>query len=74
MTYITDLQDARDNIAANIKAITASPKPSYSIDGQTVQWTAYLRMLIDKLKELNTQINAADPAEVHSVGITGWHH
>ena len=28
-----------------ITEITANPKPSYSIDGQSVQWTDYLKQL-----------------------------
>jgi hypothetical protein len=28
-----------------IAEMTANPKPSYSIDGQTVQWTDYLKQL-----------------------------
>lgn len=28
---------------ANIAAITLAPKPSYSIDGQSISWTEYLK-------------------------------
>lgn len=34
-------------IVATITTITASPKPDYSIDGQTVSWSAYLATLVN---------------------------
>jgi len=68
MTYIADLETARDQVAARIKDVTAKAKPSYSVDGQTVSWTAYLTELRKQLKDLNDLIAAGDPVEVASIG------
>jgi len=76
LTYLENLEAAKTNIAAVINEITENPKPSYSIDGQTVQWAAYLRMLLDKLRTLDEEIKAADTSansantEIHSIGVT----
>ena len=70
MTYISDLEDARDNIATLLKNMTANPKPSYSIDGQTIQWSAYFRMLTDKLETINQAISAGNPFEETMQGYT----
>ncbi len=68
MTYIDDLTTARDQAASLIKDITASPKPSYSVDGQTVSWTQYLAELTKQVKDLNYLITAGKPYEHQSVG------
>ena len=68
MAYLDDLKTARDQIATQIRDISLNPKPSYTIDGQTVSWTQHLNMLIEKLKPLDIAINAAEPYEVQSVG------
>lgn len=70
MTYLEDLITTRDQMAAILVEITADPKPSYSIDGQTVQWSAYFRMLTDKLEAINNLLAGADPGEVQSIGFT----
>lgn len=41
-----------NNISAKIAEITADPKPSYEIDGQRVEWTEFLRMLVEQLDVL----------------------
>jgi hypothetical protein len=71
MTYIDDLKTARDNIATLIKDITANPKPSYSIDGQTVQWAAYLRALTSQMEVIDKAINAGEPYEFETTATTG---
>jgi hypothetical protein len=39
--------------------ITADPKPTYSLEGQSVSWESYLSMLLDKLETLNKAIQQA---------------
>lgn len=56
-TLIDAKRAALTQIIARIAEITASPKPDYSIDGQTVSWRAYLDSLI-----------SAQQAEVQSIG------
>ena len=63
-SYLENLTTTRDNIAANLASITASPKPSYSVDGQSFSWNEYHRMLLESLLAVNKQIAAADPFEI----------
>lgn len=58
-TYAENLETARDNIAAIIAEITADPKPTYSLEGQSVSWESYLSMLLDKQEVLNKAIQQA---------------
>jgi len=71
MSVLTDLQTARNQVAANIKNATANPKPSYNIDGQTVNWTAALKLWGEMLQTLNDQIAVeGGPVEYTSYGYT----
>ena len=67
-TDAQQLATIKSQMLANLVAITENPKPSYMIDGQSVQWGAYHRMLIDQLAAIDDQINAATPFEIHSRG------
>jgi len=69
-TYLENLLATRDQIAANLAAITVEPKPSYAIDGQQVDWQSLFNSYTQQLAELNAQIAAADPVEVRSRGTT----
>lgn len=51
-----------------LEEITASPKPSYMIDGQSVQWSAYQRMLMDQVEWCNKQLAGESPFEIHTIG------
>ena len=42
---LEQLQTIRSQALASISEITANPKPSYTVDGQSVSWNAYLRRL-----------------------------
>ena len=70
-TFLENLVAARDNIAANLAALTADPKPNYSIDGQSVSWQSLFDSYLSQLEKLDAQIAAADPFEIHSQGLTG---
>ncbi len=70
MAYIDDLITARDNFAAKLAEVSASPKPTYSIDGQSVSWTEYYKFLSEQVQSLNGQINDGEPFEEVSIGIT----
>jgi ABC-type glycerol-3-phosphate transport system substrate-binding protein len=52
MSAETDISQAIANISAIIKDITANPKPNYTVDGQTVNWSDYLDTLTTKLSSL----------------------
>lgn len=62
------LATIKSQILANLVAITASPKPTYNLDGQMVDWNTYRKSLLDSLAELDDLINANAPFEIHSQG------
>jgi hypothetical protein len=64
--YVVNLSAARNNLAARLAEVTASPKPSYSIGGQSVSWSEYQRLLLDQLAAIDERINGAEPFEDHS--------
>ncbi len=46
-------------------------RPSYNIDGQAVDWTAYRKSLLDELSQLNQAISALEgPVEISTEGQT----
>lgn len=61
MAAIADLILARDQIAANIAAESANPKPSYSIDGESVDWNGWAQAQTERINQLNRTINAMNP-------------
>lgn len=70
-TYQENLITTRDQIAANLVAMTASPKPTYSIDGQSVSWESLFATYTSQLAALNLQISQADGGyEIRSVGVS----
>jgi len=46
---------------AMIAEITANPKPSYNIDGQSVQWTDYLKQLQAIVEWCDQQMARSEP-------------
>lgn len=52
MSAENDIASAVANVSAIIKEITLSPKPNYTVDGQTVNWGDYLETLTTKLASL----------------------
>lgn len=55
---------------ALIQSITVDPKPSYSIDGQTVSWGDYLAQLRGTVAWCDSQSAGSEPFEVRSRGYT----
>jgi len=53
---------------AVISQITSKPKPSYSIDGQSVSWGAYLKQLQETVAWCDRQLNSETPFEISSQG------
>ena len=69
-TDAEQLATIKSQILQILVDITESPKPTYMIDGQTVSWTAYQRMLLDQLAQINAALAAETPFEIHSRGYT----
>jgi hypothetical protein len=58
----------RSQILAVIEEITVHPKPTYSIDGQSVKWNEYLAQLQKSVDWCNERIAAeSEPVEIISV-------
>jgi len=71
--YATNLETTRLNISKLIVELTENPKPSYSVNGQTIQWSAYMNMLTESLKRIKALIVEGEidtePFEITSQGI-----
>ena len=57
---------SRDNILNIIETITTNPKPTYNIDGQKVEWGAYLGQLWAALEQINLKLAGYEDGEVRS--------
>jgi len=55
---------------ALIAQITADPKPTYTIDRQSVSWAEYLRQLQETVAWCDRQQAALEPFEIRSRGLT----
>ncbi|NLX97371.1 MAG: hypothetical protein GXY83_14475 [Rhodopirellula sp.] len=55
---------------AVLAEITASPKPTYYIDGQTVAWNEYLVRLRATVDWCDRQLAGEQPFEIRSRGYT----
>ena len=61
MGQAEDLRTIRDQITANLIAESLSPQPSYSVDGESVDWATWAQMQQNRIEQLNRMINAASP-------------
>lgn len=64
------IETIKSQTLATMAAITANPKPSYSIDGQQVAWGEYLRQLQTTVEWCNAQLASEEPFEIESRGTT----
>lgn len=55
---------------AIIAELTANPKPTYYIDGQTVSWNEYLKSLQATVDWCERKLAGQEPFEIHSQGMT----
>jgi hypothetical protein len=70
-TYSENLVTIRDGITAKLAAMSANPKPNYSIDGESMSWQSLFDSLVSQLDKINAQIQMADGGfEVRTQGIT----
>lgn len=63
---LDDLKTRRATIASELAALAS--KPDYSLDGQSVQWSAHRKALIEEYRSLNELILLLEPYEVHIQG------
>ena len=67
MSVLSDLQTAEANYAAKIKEISANPKPSYSVDGQSVSWADFHKSLLEALIETRKAIRSLEGPQQKSI-------
>jgi hypothetical protein len=65
-TDAQQLQTIRSQALARIAEISAAPKPSYVIEGQSVKWAEYLAQLQHTVEWCNEQLASATPYEEHT--------
>lgn len=72
MTILDDLTTARANYVTQLVEISTNPKPSYSVNGQSFNWTEYQRFLMDQIERLDSLIvQTSDPYEIATQVFTG---
>ena len=61
----------RTQTLAQLESLRAEPKPSYSIDGQSISWTDYADSLQRTIDWCDRKLLDCDPFEFKSEGTTG---
>jgi hypothetical protein len=67
---VEQLQTIRAQTLARIAELTANPKPTYYLDGQTVAWNEYLTRLRETVDWCERKLAGAEPFEIHSRAVT----
>ncbi len=72
MALVDELTIIQDNLVSELRTETAyraakGAKPTYSANGRTVQWSEYLKTMLESIAAVNQQIlqeqNQNDPYE-----------
>ncbi|MGL6193960.1 MAG: hypothetical protein ACRC2T_03970 [Thermoguttaceae bacterium] len=66
------IEQIRAQALERITEMTAVPKPSYSVDGQSVSWNDYLKQLQSTVQWCDTIINAENIPAVISKGVCDY--
>jgi hypothetical protein len=66
VSIASDLQTAMESLATAYVSACADPKPTYSIDGQSVSHGEYLKMLTESIKATAELLGTFDPVELRS--------
>jgi hypothetical protein len=69
-TDLDQLQAIKSQALAIIADLTASPKPTYTIDGQQVAWSDYLAQLRQTVAWCDDQMARDDPFETQTRGFS----
>ena len=70
MSDLDQIRAIKSQTLARVAEITAAPKPSYQIDGQSVDWNEHLRQLLATAAWCDAQLARAEPVELHSRACT----
>ena len=64
------IEAIRRQTLTQLVELRAHPKPTYSIDGQLVSWTAYIRSLQDTVDWCDAKLLGLEPFEIQSRATT----
>jgi len=67
---LEQLQTIRSQTLALVAEITANPKPSYMLDGQSISWGDYLAKLRVTVDWCERKLAGEEPFEIRSRGIS----
>ena len=56
-TNLERLQAVKTNTLANLEKMSRELKPSYTVDGMSYSWTAYQKLLLDSLENIDDAID-----------------
>ncbi len=70
MTDRQQIELIRSQTLSQLVDLRANPKPTYSIDGQTVSWTDYVRSLEASIDWCDAKLVGLEPFEVVSQALT----
>ena len=69
-TEAEQIRTIKSQTLAVLAEVTANPKPSYAIDGQSVSWGDYLAQLRQTVRWCDEQLAGQEPFEEHTQGCT----
>ncbi|MBN1590949.1 MAG: hypothetical protein JW888_15655 [Pirellulales bacterium] len=67
---LEQLRAIRSQTLALVAELTANPKPSYALDGQSISWGDYLAKLRVTIDWCEKKLAGEEPFEIRSRGIT----
>ena len=70
-TVAANLQTAKENYATILASISASPKPTYSIDGRSYSWVEYQKFLMEQMKAIDAQLSSESGDDTFECVVTG---
>ena len=70
MSDAITIQAIKTQTLAIIASLTENPKPSYTLDGQSVSWAEYLERLRGTVDWCDAKLVEGDCFELHSRGYT----
>ncbi len=70
MSHLEQIETIKTNTLAQMAAVSAERKPTYSEDGQSFSWTEYLNHLQRRVDWCNQQLAAEEPFEIPTQGYT----
>ncbi len=70
MSNLEQIETIKTNTLAQMAAVSAERKPTYTENGQSFAWTEYLNHLQRRVDWCNEQLAAEEPFEIPTQGYT----